>query len=177
MARASCSMFLNFWRCSSVLISTWSSSASHPHDLTLKLPVRQQRGQHGVVLSPARARGLVRRSWGESSGGDYETARDAVSSGLGPEHFVSVRAFLYWHGQLELLGMEPCSRESDETIIVEGNHYFPPASVNREYFGPSVTHTFCPWKWTASYYSVDVEGSANTGRGLVLPPSHSTRRT
>lgn len=59
--------------------------------------------------------------------------------------------------------------ESDETIIVEGNHYFPPASVNREYFGPSVTHTFCPWKGTASYYSVDVEGSANTDAAWFYP--------
>ena len=46
--------------------------------------------------------------------------------------------------------------ESDSTVVVEGNHYFPPDSVNSEYFTVSDTHTHCPWKGDASYRSVQV---------------------
>ena len=48
--------------------------------------------------------------------------------------------------------------ESDDTIVVEGNHYFPEDSLNREFFTPSNTHTTCPWKGQASYYTVEVDG-------------------
>jgi uncharacterized protein (DUF427 family) len=48
--------------------------------------------------------------------------------------------------------------ESDETIVVEGNHYFPPKSVNMEFFTDSKTHTVCPWKGLASYYNLKVNG-------------------
>lgn len=48
--------------------------------------------------------------------------------------------------------------ESDQTEVVEGNHYFPPQSVNKEFFKESNTHTTCPWKGEASYYSVQVNG-------------------
>ena len=51
--------------------------------------------------------------------------------------------------------------ESDETIVVEGNHYFPPDSINREYFKENDTHTTCPWKGLASYYDIVVEGEVN----------------
>lgn len=51
--------------------------------------------------------------------------------------------------------------ESDETIVIEGNHYFPETSINKEYFAPSETHTVCPWKGTASYYDVTVDGKTN----------------
>ena len=44
--------------------------------------------------------------------------------------------------------------ESDHTEIVEGNHYFPPESINREYFRDSDRHTTCPWKGLASYYDI-----------------------
>ncbi|MFI7002124.1 DUF427 domain-containing protein [Nocardia sp. NPDC050175] len=50
---------------------------------------------------------------------------------------------------------------SDDTIIVEGNHYFPPDSVHTEFFQPSQTDSFCPWKGTASYYTVVVDGQTN----------------
>jgi len=46
--------------------------------------------------------------------------------------------------------------KSDDTVVVEGNHYFDPQDVIAEYLQPSDTHTFCPWKGTASYYSVVV---------------------
>jgi uncharacterized protein (DUF427 family) len=51
--------------------------------------------------------------------------------------------------------------ESDDTIIVEGNHYFPATALNRTYIKPSVTHTVCPWKGTASYYTLEVNGQEN----------------
>ncbi len=51
--------------------------------------------------------------------------------------------------------------DSDKTIVVEGNHYFPPDSVNRECLQVASTHTTCPWKGLASYYDVVVDGSVN----------------
>lgn len=51
--------------------------------------------------------------------------------------------------------------ESDETIVVEGNHYFPADAIKREFFAPSETHTVCHWKGTASYYDVVVDGATN----------------
>jgi len=51
--------------------------------------------------------------------------------------------------------------ESDDTIVVEGNHYFPPEAVNASLLRPSDTHTICPWKGTASYFSLEVDGQVN----------------
>ncbi|MER7210373.1 DUF427 domain-containing protein [Streptosporangium sp. NPDC000239] len=51
--------------------------------------------------------------------------------------------------------------ESDETVIVEGNHYFPIESVSSEYLRPSETTTVCGWKGTANYYTLHVEGAEN----------------
>ena len=59
--------------------------------------------------------------------------------------------------------------ESDETIIVEGNHYFPPASIERELFAGSDTHTVCPWKGQASYFSVEADGQTNTDAAWYYP--------
>ncbi len=59
--------------------------------------------------------------------------------------------------------------ESDETVQVEGNHYFPPDSVNREFFADSDTHTVCPWKGLASYLTVEVGGEANTDAAWFYP--------
>ncbi len=59
--------------------------------------------------------------------------------------------------------------ESDETIVVEGNHYFPPESVNDELFRSSEAHTMCPWKGVASYYDVEVEGQVNRGAAWFYP--------
>lgn len=59
--------------------------------------------------------------------------------------------------------------ESDKTVIVEGNHYFPPESINRQYFRPSETHTVCPWKGFASYYDITVEGRINRGAAWYYP--------
>jgi uncharacterized protein (DUF427 family) len=53
--------------------------------------------------------------------------------------------------------------ESDETIVVEGNHYFPRKSIEPEYFKASGAHTSCPWKGMASYFDVVVKGDVNRG--------------
>jgi uncharacterized protein (DUF427 family) len=44
--------------------------------------------------------------------------------------------------------------ESNDTIVIEGNHYFPPDAINKKYFQKSATHTTCPWKGQASYYNI-----------------------
>lgn len=59
--------------------------------------------------------------------------------------------------------------ESDHTITVEGNHYFPPDSVTRGYLQPSDTHTRCYWKGTASYYDVVVDGQRNRDAAWYYP--------
>ena len=59
--------------------------------------------------------------------------------------------------------------ESDETVIVEGNHYFPADSISKEYFRESEKHTSCPWKGEASYYDVVVDGEANTDAAWYYP--------
>ena len=52
--------------------------------------------------------------------------------------------------------------ESDKCAVVEGNQYFPPESVKKEYLRPSKETTVCPWKGTASYYDIVVDGKVNT---------------
>jgi uncharacterized protein (DUF427 family) len=59
--------------------------------------------------------------------------------------------------------------ESDRTILVEGNHYFPPNSVKREFFVESESHTVCPWKGTASYYNIQINGDANYDAAWYYP--------
>ena len=51
--------------------------------------------------------------------------------------------------------------ESDDTVIVEGNHYFPAESLTREHFKPSEGHTTCYWKGVANYYDIEVDGEVN----------------
>ena len=52
---------------------------------------------------------------------------------------------------------------SDDTVVVEGNHYFPAESLVKEHFAPNSTHTTCAWKGVASYYDVVVDGDTNAG--------------
>lgn len=59
--------------------------------------------------------------------------------------------------------------ESDHTEMVEGNHYFPPESVNMAYFEQSNTHTTCPWKGEASYYTIVVDGQRNPDAAWYYP--------
>ncbi|MEO9965567.1 MAG: DUF427 domain-containing protein [Reichenbachiella sp.] len=66
-----------------------------------------------------------------------------------------------WNGQV--------LAESDDTLVVENNHYFPASSINKEYFKPSDTNTTCPWKGVASYYTVEVNGESNADAAWYYP--------
>ncbi|MCL6543414.1 MAG: DUF427 domain-containing protein [Roseiflexus sp.] len=67
--------------------------------------------------------------------------------------------------------------ESDATIVVEGNHYFPPDSVNREYLRESDTHTICSWKGVASYYDIVVNDAVSRDAAWYYPePKEAARR-
>lgn len=59
--------------------------------------------------------------------------------------------------------------ESDNTIVIENNHYFPPSSVNMHLLEHSATHTTCPWKGEASYYSVMANGEKNKDAAWYYP--------
>lgn len=59
--------------------------------------------------------------------------------------------------------------ESDRTIVVEGNHYFPPDDVMWEYLEDNASHTVCPWKGVASYYDVVVKGQTARGGAWYYP--------
>jgi len=59
--------------------------------------------------------------------------------------------------------------ESADTVVIEGNHYFPPQSIKREYFQESATLTTCPWKGEASYYNVVVDGQVNKDAAWYYP--------
>lgn len=63
--------------------------------------------------------------------------------------------------------------ESDETVEVEGNQYFPAESIRSEHFSPSPQTTVCPWKGTASYYDVTVGGDVNAGAAWTYPDPKS----
>ena len=70
-----------------------------------------------------------------------------------------------WNGQV--------LAESDDTIVVEGNHYFPPDAINEQYFEESSTNTTCPWKGVASYYTVVVDGEKNKDAAWYYPSPKS----
>jgi uncharacterized protein (DUF427 family) len=67
--------------------------------------------------------------------------------------------------------------ESDDTVVVEGNHYFPELSLRREHFRPSATHTTCSWKGVASYYDVVVGAAVNKDAAWYYPePKDAARK-
>lgn len=59
--------------------------------------------------------------------------------------------------------------ESNDTVVVEGNHYFPVDSISKEYFKESTTTSVCPWKGTASYYSIVINGTENKDAAWYYP--------
>jgi len=59
--------------------------------------------------------------------------------------------------------------ESDTTEMVENNHYFPANTVKKEFLKPSDTHTTCPWKGVASYYTLSVNGKENKNAAWYYP--------
>ncbi len=67
--------------------------------------------------------------------------------------------------------------ESDDTVVVEGNHYFPAEALRREHFRGSDRHTVCPWKGTASYCDVVVGEAVNAGAAWYYPaPTEAARQ-
>tara|TARA_R110002012_G_scaffold312248_1_gene522723 strand:+ start:305561 stop:305845 length:285 start_codon:yes stop_codon:yes gene_type:complete len=59
--------------------------------------------------------------------------------------------------------------ESDNTVVIENNHYFPHDSINKDFFKSSNTHTNCPWKGEASYYTLVVDGKENVDAAWFYP--------
>ncbi len=67
--------------------------------------------------------------------------------------------------------------ESDQTVLLEGNHYFPAESVRQEFLLPSDTHTTCPWKGVASYYHIKVGDQVNRDAAWYYPePSQAAQQ-
>jgi len=66
--------------------------------------------------------------------------------------------------------------ESDDTVVIENNHYFPEDSIKKEFFKSSETHTTCPWKGVASYYTLEVDGEENVDAAWYYPEvSHAAK--
>lgn len=66
--------------------------------------------------------------------------------------------------------------ESDDTIVIENNHYFPPQTIKKEFFKKSESHTHCPWKGQASYYNLEVNGEKNRDAAWFYPEtSHAAK--
>lgn len=59
--------------------------------------------------------------------------------------------------------------ESNDTIVIENNHYFPASSIKKDFFKSSTKHTSCPWKGEALYYSLEVDGKENTDAAWYYP--------
>ena len=66
--------------------------------------------------------------------------------------------------------------ESDRCRVVDGNHYFPPDSINQAYYQPSNTHTTCPWKGEASYYNIKVDGQTNSDAAWYYPKARDASK-
>ncbi len=59
--------------------------------------------------------------------------------------------------------------ESNDTVVIENNHYFPHESINKEFFEQSDLHSVCPWKGKASYYTLEVDGKQNRDAAWFYP--------
>ena len=70
---------------------------------------------------------------------------------------------------MKAIWKEKIIAESDKTIVVEGNHYFPPDAIKTEFFDDSRLHTICPWKGQASYYDVVIDGEINNDAAWYYP--------
>lgn len=67
--------------------------------------------------------------------------------------------------------------KSDQTVVIEGNHYFPPDTIKTEYFNNSDTNTVCHWKGTASYYDLEVNGKTNKDAAWYYPETSELARS
>jgi len=66
--------------------------------------------------------------------------------------------------------------ESNDTHVIENNHYFPASSINKEFFKESDTHTVCGWKGTASYYTIEVNGEQNKDAAWYYPETRDAAK-
>lgn len=67
--------------------------------------------------------------------------------------------------------------ESEDTIVIENNHYFPAESIKKEFFKESDSHSTCPWKGLASYYTLSVESIENKDAAWYYPEVSELART
>lgn len=67
--------------------------------------------------------------------------------------------------------------ESEDTIVIENNHYFPIESIKKEFYEESDSHSTCPWKGVASYYTLTVEGKKNKDAAWYYPEVSELART
>jgi uncharacterized protein (DUF427 family) len=88
-------------------------------------------------------------------------SRDAVRNAARPAGAAAGVTTANWNGTV--------IAESDDIVTVEGNAYFPRTAVRDDVLRPSDTHTFCPWKGTASYYSLEVDGKTNRDAAWYYP--------
>lgn len=91
-------------------------------------------------------------------GGVAQAANSYVSA---PSHFRKESMKAIWNGAV--------IAQSDDTVVLEGNHYFPESSLNHDYVTFSNHHTMCSWKGQASYYSLLVNGEMNTDAAWYYP--------
>lgn len=89
---------------------------------------------------------------------DHSVALDTLER-VAEGYFSLMKAI--WNGEL--------IAESEDTVVVEGNHYFPAESVKKEFLLESPTHTTCPWKGVAGYYSLQVNGAINHDAAWYYP--------
>jgi uncharacterized protein (DUF427 family) len=98
---------------------------------------------------------------------------DNVMARRGPRHVLQaasrVKILKRGGGYMRAVWNNAVLAESDETVVIEGNHYFPPDSIRVEFMRPSDTHTTCPWKGQASYYDVVVGGEVNKDAAWYYP--------
>lgn len=66
--------------------------------------------------------------------------------------------------------------ESEETVVIENNHYFPHDSIHKEYFKASETQSTCPWKGKASYYNLEVDGKQNVDAAWFYPEASASAK-
>jgi uncharacterized protein (DUF427 family) len=88
-----------------------------------------------------------------------------AEAGLGERDFMAKAT---WEGAV--------LAESNDIEVVEGNKYFPAESVQREYFKPSSQTSVCPWKGTASYYDIEVNGKKNPAAAWYYPEPKSAAK-
>ena len=93
----------------------------------------------------------------------------ALASATGAEHREFVGSVYENSSPMKATWNNTTLAESDDTVVVEGNHYFPASSLRREYFRDSATHTTCGWKGEASYYDVEVADQRNKDAAWYYP--------